>query len=261
MSTPTEPTAWKPVWVWGLPLTPLTFSQAMDEVERLIAARTPGFFITANLHYAMLTARDARLPAVNDQARFIVADGMPLVWASRWRSGRLPERVTGSDMVPALCERSAERGWRIFLLGGEPGIGAEAAAKLREKYPTLQIVGVEAPPFRQPTPEEHAQLLERIRASQADLLFLAFGQPKGELWLVENMQATGVPVSVQVGATLNFLAGNVKRAPRWIQRLGIEWVYRLYAEPKRLLGRYWSNGLFALRMLARDAFTRREQRR
>jgi N-acetylglucosaminyldiphosphoundecaprenol N-acetyl-beta-D-mannosaminyltransferase len=260
MSTSTTAEPWKPVWVWGLPLAPLTFVQAMDEVERLIADRTPGFFITANLHYAMLTARDSRLPAVNDRARFIVADGMPLVWASRWRTAQLPERVTGSDMVPALCERAAQRGWRIYLLGGAAGIGDEAAAKLREKYPTLQIVGLEAPPFRPPTPEEHTQLLQRIRASQADLLFVAFGQPKGELWLVENMEATGVPVSVQVGATLNFLAGHVKRAPRWIQRLGIEWIYRLYAEPTRLLGRYWSNGWFALRMLLRDALTPKEQR-
>src|SRR5262249_59915404 len=117
-------------------------------------------------------------------------------------------------------------------------------AQLREKHPSLQIVGVESPPFRPPTPDEHSQLLERIRQSQADLLFVAFGQPKGELWLIENMEAAGVPVSVQVGATLNFLAGHIKRAPRWIQRLGIGWGYRLYAEPARLLRRHWSHWPF-----------------
>ncbi len=260
MAISSDAVPWQPVRVWGVPFAPLTFGQTLDEVERRIAARKPGYFITANLHYAMLTARDARLPPLNEQAQFIVADGMPLVWASRWRTARIPERVTGSDLVPALCARAAERGWRIFLLGGEPGIGDEAASKLREKHPSLQIVGVESPPFRAPTPEEHAQLIQRIRDSRADLLFVAFGQPKGELWMQENCAATEVPVSVQVGATLNFLAGHVKRAPRWIQKCGIEWVYRMYAEPGRLAGRYWRNGLFAIRMLLRDAFTRKENR-
>jgi N-acetylglucosaminyldiphosphoundecaprenol N-acetyl-beta-D-mannosaminyltransferase len=260
MSTTPESAPWRPIKVWGVPFAPLTFAQTLDEVARRIAVRKPGYVITANLHYAMLTARDSRLPPLNDGAQFIVADGMPLVWASRWRTTRLPERVTGSDLVPALCARAAERDWRIFLLGGEPGIGDEAARKLREKYPTLQIVGVEAPPFRAPTPEEHAALIQRIRDSKADLLFVAFGQPKGELWMQENCAATEVPVSIQVGATLNFLAGHVRRAPMWIQRLGIEWVYRLWAEPKRLFGRYWSNGLFALRMLFRDACTRKANR-
>jgi N-acetylglucosaminyldiphosphoundecaprenol N-acetyl-beta-D-mannosaminyltransferase len=260
MTTPTAPHPWQPVWVWGVPFAPLTFVQALDEVERLIAAGEPGYFITANLHYNMLTARDPRLHEVNKGARFIVADGMPIVWASRWRAARLPERVTGSDMVPALCTRAAERGWRIFLLGGAPGIGDEASARLRERHPTLQIVGVESPPFRQPTLEEHAQLIQRIRDAHPDILFVAFGQPKGECWIAENVQALGVPVCAQVGATLNFLAGHVQRAPAWIQKLGIEWVYRLYAEPSRLFGRYWNNGLFALRMLARDAFTRKANR-
>lgn len=261
MSTPSVPSTWQPVRVWGLPLAPLTFPQALDLVEEMIASRQPGYFITANLHYAMLTDREPRLNAVNDAARFVVADGMPLVWASRWRTARLPERVTGSDMVPALCARAAERGWKLFFLGGEPGIGDEAAKKLRERYPTLQIVGIESPPFRAPTPDEHAQLIQRIRESKADLLFVAFGQPKGELWIAENCKATEVPASVQIGATFNFLAGHVKRAPGWIQKLGIEWIYRMYAEPKRLVGRYWWNGLFALRMLFRDAVTRKANRK
>jgi len=250
-----------PVRVWGLPLAPLTFTQTIDEVERRIADRTPGYFITANLHYAMLTARDPRLPPLNEAAQFIVADGMPLVWASRWRTGRIPERVAGSDLVPALCERAAQRGWKVFLLGGAPGIGAEAARKLRERFPNVQIVGIEAPPFRAPTPEEHEQLLARIRDAKTDLLFVAFGQPKGELWMAENCPKLGVPVSVQIGASLDFVAGKVQRAPRWIQRLGIEWVYRLSREPKRLVGRYSSNLLFAFRMLVRDAFTRKSRRR
>src|SRR5205085_1326267 len=119
-----------PVRVWGLPLAPVTFSQTLDLVDELVAEGKPRYFITANLHYAMLTASDPRLPPVNEAAAFIVADGMPLVWASRWRESQLPERVAGSDLVPALCERAAQRGYRIFFLGGAPGIGEEAAQRM-----------------------------------------------------------------------------------------------------------------------------------
>ena len=251
-----------PVWVWGLPLTPITFGQTLDLVDQLIRAGKPQFFITANLHYAMLTSQDPRLPAVNEKAAFIVADGMPLVWATRWRDARLPERVAGSDLVPALCERAAQRGYRVFFLGGAPGIGGEAARRMVERYPGLQVAGVEVPPFRALSAEEEEQLFARIRAARPDILFVAFGQPKGEVWMAEHGQALGVPVSVQIGASLDFLAGKVQRSPRWIQRVGFEWAYRLSREPGRLTSRYSRNALFAFRKLARDVFTfRRSQRR
>lgn len=250
-----------PVWVWGVPFTPLTFAQTVDRIDEIIRAGKPQYFITANLHYAMLTARDARLPAVNREAALVTADGMPIVVASRWRTARLPERVTGADLVPALCERAAQRGYRVFMLGGAPGVAEEAARRLCERFPGLPIAGIESPPYRELTPEEHQQLLARIRDARTDILFVAFGQPKGEVWIRENYQALGVPACVQIGGSLDFLAGRVLRAPRWIQRVGMEWFYRLYREPKRLLARYTSNGLFALRMLARDAFTRRANRR
>src|SRR4051812_44615649 len=139
----------EPVWVWGLPLAPVTFGQAIDRIEALIKAGVPAYFITANLHYAMLTAGDPRLSPVNRGAAFVLADGMPLVWASRWRPRRLPERVAGSDLVPALCERAARRGYRVFLLGGPPGVAEEAGCQLCARFPGLQVVGVECPPFRE----------------------------------------------------------------------------------------------------------------
>jgi N-acetylglucosaminyldiphosphoundecaprenol N-acetyl-beta-D-mannosaminyltransferase len=229
-------------------------------VDQLIQAGKPGYFITANLNYAMLTAQDVRLPAVNKGAALILADGMPLVWASRWRPRRLPERVAGADLVPALCERAAARGYRVFLLGAAPGVAEEATKKLCERFPGLQIAGTASPPFRPLSDEEQAQLLAQIREARPDLLFVAFGQPKGELWLAEHCEALGVPMSVQIGASLNFVTGTVRRAPRWIQRLGIEWLYRLYREP-RLAVRYGRNLLFAFKMLARDVLSLPGRRR
>jgi N-acetylglucosaminyldiphosphoundecaprenol N-acetyl-beta-D-mannosaminyltransferase len=256
-----EPPATRPIWVWGLPLAPLTFRQTLEKIDILIQEGKPSYFITANLHYAMLTARDKRMAVLNAGAEFVLTDGMPLVWASRWRTRKLPERVAGSDLVPALCGWAAEHGYRIFLLGGGSGVAEEAAGRLVERYPNLKIAGTAAPNLSSMTEEEQQKLIDEIRASRPHLLFAAFGQPKGELWLAEHGEALGVPVTVQVGASLDFVAGRVPRSPAWMQRVGLEWVYRLWREPRRLVGRYWANGMFALRMLARDAFTRRARRR
>jgi N-acetylglucosaminyldiphosphoundecaprenol N-acetyl-beta-D-mannosaminyltransferase len=235
------------VWVWGLPLVPDTFEQALDRIDRHVQARTPSFFITANLNYAMLTDGDDRLKRLNEQAAFVLADGMPLVWWSRLGPRPLPERVAGSDLIYGICERAAKKGHRVYLLGAGPGVAEEAAANLVRRYPELVIVGIECPPFRRLTDEEQEMQFERIRAARPDILFVAFGQPKGEYWIAENLERLGVPVSVQVGATLDFVAGRVKRSPKWMQKTGLEWIYRMAQEPRRLARRYLDNILFLVK--------------
>lgn len=259
--TPTGTPIPPPVHVWGVPFSPVTFGEALTIIDDLIAAGTPNFIVTANVHYAMLCATDERLRANNKRAALVLADGMPIVWASRWRERRLPERVTGSDLLPMLCGRAAERGWGVYFLGAAPGIAAAAAEKLRERFPGLRVVGVESPPFRPLSDEEVKAQREAIRAARPDILFAAFGQPKGEYWVADNYRDLGVPVVMQIGASLDFAAGRVSRAPRWMQKLGLEWVYRFGTDPLRLGRRYLSNGLFAARMLARDLMTPRSQRR
>jgi N-acetylglucosaminyldiphosphoundecaprenol N-acetyl-beta-D-mannosaminyltransferase len=240
------------VWVWGLPLARLTQSQAVEAVINLVKARRPAFFITANTHYAMLTSADPRLKAINTQAAFVLADGAPLVWASRWKGSPLPERVAGADLIFDLCREAARNSYRIFLLGGAAGVAERAAEVLSQNDPGLCIVGTESPPFRALSAEEHNALLDRIRAARPDLLFVAFGQPKGESWIAQHFQALGVPVCVQVGASLDFAAGRVRRAPRRLQKLGLEWAFRMWLEPSRLAPRYARNAWFILNMVARD---------
>jgi N-acetylglucosaminyldiphosphoundecaprenol N-acetyl-beta-D-mannosaminyltransferase len=208
--------------------------------------------ITANTHYAMLTEKNADLCAINLRAAFIVADGAPLVWASRWHGSPLPERVAGSDLIFELSAEAARKGYRIFLLGGAEGVAAEAARRLSAQYPGLQIVGTEAPPFREPTAEEHAALIARIKLARPDILFVGFGQPKGERWIDRNYGDLGIPVSIQVGASLDFAAGRIRRAPYWMQKSGMEWSFRLLSEPRRLAARYARNAWFILRMIGRD---------
>jgi N-acetylglucosaminyldiphosphoundecaprenol N-acetyl-beta-D-mannosaminyltransferase len=250
-----------PVWVWGVPFRPLKLAETVAAVGDLIKAGGPAYFITANTHYVMLTEKNSDLSAINLQAAFIVADGAPLVWASRWHGSPLPERVAGSDLIFELSAEAAKKGYRLFLLGGAEGVAVEAARRLTARYAGLEIVGTEAPPFREQTSEEHAALIARIKLARPDILFVGFGQPKGERWIDRNYADLGVPVCVQIGASLDFAAGRIRRAPRWMQKSGMEWSFRLLSEPRRLATRYARNAWFILRMIGRDlgTATRRSQ--
>lgn len=234
------------ITVMGLPLARVSQSETLDLIDSFIMERTPRLVITANLHFAMLCQVQPMLRWLNRKADLVLADGMPLVWASRLkgRALALPERVTGADLVPALCGRAAELGHRVYFLGGAEGVAVEAVARIKILHPDLNVVGIDAPNFARLTPEERKSIVSRVRQAHADLLFVALGQPKGELWLAENLEELGVPVSIQIGASLDFLAGRVKRAPIWIQRIGMEWSWRLACEPGRLFTRYLKNARF-----------------
>ncbi len=242
--------------VWGLPLTPLTRRQAVDRVDELIRLGQPSYFITANTHYAMVTAEVAGLDAVNERAAFILADGAPLVVASRRTANPVPERVAGSDLIYDLSELAAARGYRIYLLGGPPGIAVEAGQKLVAKYPGLRVVGTVCPSAADLAEPGVDRVIDEIRQARPDLLLVALGQPKGELWLARHLEALGVPVCVQVGATLEFVAGRVQRAPKLFQKTGMEWAFRIYTDPLRLGPRYWKNALFLAKQICRDRFRR-----
>jgi N-acetylglucosaminyldiphosphoundecaprenol N-acetyl-beta-D-mannosaminyltransferase len=216
----------------------------------MIRRGRPGFFITANLHYARLAACSEYLRELNQRAAFITADGMPLVWQARRQGQPLPERVAGSDLIHHLCKQAALRGHRVFFLGGAEGVALEAARQLKQKNSLLAVAGVAAPMFREMSSEDHELLVAKIRATRPDILFAALGQPKGEVWLDRHCEALGVPVCVQVGASLDFIAGQARRAPRWMQRCGLEWFHRMATDRRRLAPRYARDAMFLLRMLA-----------
>ena len=241
-----------PSLVWGLPLSPMTRAEAAGAVMRLIENGRPSYFITANVHYAMLSAERPEVRAVNEGAAFLLADGAPLVWASRRTATPLPERVAGSDLIYDLAEHAARLGRSIYLMGGGEGIADEAARKLQALYPGLRIAGTACPTPEALAGEGLAGVIAAIRAARPDLLLVALGQPKGELWVAANLERLGVPVAVQVGATLDFVAGRVRRAPRFFQKTGLEWAYRIYTEPARLAPRYARNALFLAGRIARD---------
>lgn len=235
--------------VWGLDFARLDMQGVIERADQIVAARSCRYFITANLNYLMLSDQVPELAAVNHAADAIIADGYPIVLRSRMMREPLPCRVAGSDMIVELARLSAERGYRIFFLGAAPGVAAKAAAKLQEFFPELQVAGCCAPPYRALSDEEHQELLAQIRDSGTDILLVAFGQPKGERWIYENYQALGVPLSIQLGASFDFLAGTARRAPAFWQAIGCEWLYRSLSEPRRLAPRYLRNIAFLLRKL------------
>ena len=240
------------VTVWDVPFDRVTLKQAVERIAELVVRRVPSYVITANLNYAMLHHRQPDIRPITAAAVLILADGQPIVWRSRLTNTPLSERVAGSEMIYRLAETARDRGFRIYFLGGEPGVANRCANKLVELYPGLQIAGVESPPFRKLSNEEQTHQDARIRDAKTDILLVAFGQPKGERWIYDHYRRLGVPVSIQLGASFDFIAGTAQRAPEIWQKIGMEWAYRMLSDPKRLVPRYLSNATFLVGALVED---------
>jgi N-acetylglucosaminyldiphosphoundecaprenol N-acetyl-beta-D-mannosaminyltransferase len=227
-----------PIALLGVPFDNVTIPQAIERIEQMIASRQPHYVVTANVDFCVQAHEDVELRRILFDADLVLCDGTPLVWASWLFGNPLPERVAGADLVPLLLEHAAKKEYRVFFLGGASEVAERAIERLQAQYPDLVIAGHYAPPFRPLLDMNHEEISERIRAAQPDLLFVSFGCPKAEKWIAMHYRALGVPVCMGVGATIDFLAGRVRRAPGWMQRMGGEWVYRLAQEPRRLWRRY-----------------------
>jgi len=236
----------------GTPFHDVTMGETIDWIGEMVRRGRPGYLVTANLDFAAQGAGDVELQRILVEAELVLCDGTPLVWASRLAGAPLRERVAGSDLVPALAERAARTGWRIFLLGGEESSLVGARAALEARYPGIAVAGTYSPPFAKFHEMDHADIVRRVREAKPDILLVAFGCPKQEKWIYAHHKELGVPVSVGVGATIDFLAGKVSRAPDWIGRIGLEWVYRCAQEPRRLAGRYARDIAFLVNQFARE---------
>lgn len=234
---PAPTSAW-PVAILGVPFDPVTLEGALARIDGMIASRRPHYVVTANVDFLVQAHRDVELRRILLESDLTLCDGTPLVWASRWLGNALPERVAGSDLAPKLMQRAAEKGYRVFFLGAAPGVAEAATARLRAHYPSINIVGHYAPPYAALLEMDHAQIVQKVREARPDILLVGFGCPKQEKWIAMHHRSLGVPVAIGVGATIDFLAGRVKRAPAWMRRSGTEWAYRLALEPRRLFRRY-----------------------
>jgi N-acetylglucosaminyldiphosphoundecaprenol N-acetyl-beta-D-mannosaminyltransferase len=227
------------VSILGVGIDAVTMDGAIAEFQRLIAAGTPALACSLHVDLCMKVQRDPELRDIYRAADLVLVDGTPMMWAARFLGTPLPERVSGSEFVPAFCRVAAREGYRVFLLGAAPGVAAAAKRWLERYSPGLTIVGTYSPPVGfERDARENAHIVHLVREARPDVLFAAFGPSKQEKWLSRFQQELGVPVSMGVGSTFDYLGGRLKRAPVWLQRMGLEWSYRLMQEPRRLWRRY-----------------------
>lgn len=238
----------------------LTLAETIEAVAALVRSGKGGSLFTPNVDHLIMAGENPRFRAAYARASLALVDGMPVLWASRLLGTPLPEKVSGSDLVVPLARRAAEEGWRVYLVGGAPGVAAKAARELAERY-GVNVVGHDSPMLsRDGESPDEGRVFERISRARPHLVFVAFGAPKQELWIERARDALGGGVAVTVGASLSFVTGDLRRAPRWMSRSGLEWVYRLASEPRRLWHRYLVRGPRFLSIVARTAREPRETR-
>lgn len=227
--------------VLGVGVSAINMEMAIASFDGWIARRERQYVCITGVHGVMESQRDPALRATLCQSGLTTPDGMPLVWLSKLHGFRHVERVYGPDLMLAICERSVEKGFRHFLYGGDTELVGALAARLRQRYPGIQIVGTYAPPFRPLTPEEDAEVVRVINDAAPDVVWIGLSTPKQERWMAAHHKRIDAPVMVGVGAAFDFNAGHKKQAPRWMQRNGLEWLFRLLQEPRRLGRRYLVN--------------------
>ncbi|HKQ70986.1 MAG TPA: WecB/TagA/CpsF family glycosyltransferase [Polyangiaceae bacterium] len=216
----------------------VTFAEAIEEIERLVDEGQGGSVFTPNVDHVVQVEHNPGFRAAYETASLSLVDGQPLIWASHLLGSPLPEKISGSDLILPVVHLAERKRWRVYLLGGPPGVGAMAAAKLKKQF-DIDVVGIDAPHVtREGQPVEGRAVIDRIKEARPHIVFVAFGAPKQELFIHGVLSDIRPAVALGVGAGFDFVAGRVKRAPRWISKSGLEWLFRLAQEPRRLAKRY-----------------------
>ncbi|WP_236058665.1 WecB/TagA/CpsF family glycosyltransferase [Planococcus glaciei] len=198
------------------------------------------YVVTPNVDHIMKLQTDRKFLKIYESASLVLADGQPIIWAARYLNKPLKEKVSGSDLFPLVCGMAAREKLKVFFLGGQEGVAEEAARRLKAKYTELNVAGIYSPPFGfEKNVEENEKIIKLIVDAQPDILFVGLGAPKQEKWIYENLEKIRVPVSLGIGASFDFEAGIIQRAPAWMQKSGLEWFWRFSQEPKRLFRRYF----------------------
>ncbi len=239
------------VGILGTPIDALDTNAVLERMAQFIQEGKFHQIATANTDFLINALDDPELRYILRNADLVMPDGMPLLWAAKMMRSPLPERVTGADIVPALAKLAAKNGYRMFMLGAKPEIARKAKLRLEEQNPGLQIVGCLSPPIAKIVEMDSKSILDEIRKAKPDILLVAFGNPKQEKWIHLHQDALkDVSVCIGVGGTFDFIAGQTSRAPMWMQKSGLEWLFRLGQEPKRLWKRYtkdiWQFGRYLL---------------
>lgn len=234
--------------VLGVAVSPVNMDLALRRITAALEKREKGYVCVTGVHGVSEAQADRGFRQILNRAFLCVPDGMPLVWVGHWRGQKLMGRVYGPDLMLAVLRLSEEKGWRHFLFGGGNGTVELLRGKLLERFPKLQIAGVHEPPFRPLTASEREALQEEIRRARPDIMWIGLSTPKQERFMAEHLASLDVTLMFGVGAAFDFHAGRMRQAPLWMRRSGLEWLFRLGCEPRRLWKRYLKNNpLFVLR--------------
>lgn len=224
--------------ILGVEISAINMKLAIETIAGWIKAGSPNYVCVTPAHSVMDCLDDVELREIFNQSGMTTPDGMSIVWLLKLHGQKQVERVYGPDLMLAVCQRGLDAGWRHYFYGGAPGVGEALVERLRERCPGLQVAGHYSPPFRELTLEEDHEITALIQEAKPDVVWVGISSPKQERWMHAHVDKLGAPVLAGVGAAFDFLSGNKKQAPRWMQRSGLEWLYRLLTEPKRLWRRY-----------------------
>lgn len=217
----------------------VTKQEAIEHIEYCINHRIIGQVITPNVDQIVRIESDKYFKTICENCELLLVDGHPLMWTAKYYGRPFKEKICGSDLVPELCSLAAKKGYSVFLLGAAPGVAQRAAERLIVDNPGLKVAGVYSPPIGfEKNQDEISKINEMLKASGADMLFVGMGVPKQDIFIYENMKTYQIPMSFSIGGTIDFIAGVQKRAPKWISNIGMEWLYRLIQNPKRMFKRY-----------------------
>jgi N-acetylglucosaminyldiphosphoundecaprenol N-acetyl-beta-D-mannosaminyltransferase len=224
--------------ILGVGVSAINIDDAVATIERWIGERSRNYVCITGVHGVMESRRDERLRKIHNQAGMVAPDGMPLVWFSRLSDKSRSKRVCGSDLMRKMTAVSSLRGYRQFYYGGAEGVAEKLKQTLITAHPELKVAGTLCPPFRELTAEEDQAVVDAINAARPDIVWVGLSTPKQEFWMASHLGRVEAPVMVGVGAAFDFLAGTKRQAPLWMQRNGLEWLFRLASEPHRLWRRY-----------------------
>lgn len=228
----------------------LDMKETICEIEKMIISGKKSYIVPINVDVVIKMEKDKYLKKIVDQANMVLVDGKPLIWISKWHKHPVKDKISGSDLVPVLCRWAAKKGYSLFIIGGKEGRAEQAGKRLQLQIPDINIVGTYAPPFGfEKDKKELETINEKITKARPDILITCFGCPKQEKWIYENFQMYDAKVSLCAGATVDFLAGEIKRAPRWMSDHGLEWFYRFLQEPRRMLKRYFWDDIKIIKLI------------
>lgn len=230
--------------ILGMNVLALKKEEILSEIISRIISKRRSYICLPNVYSTVLFQKNKKFRDAISSSDFLIADGLPLLWVSTMKGQKI-DRIRGSDLMLILCQLSHEHRFSHFFYGGEPGIPENLSAELQKKFPWLNVIDMFSPPFRTLSLHEDEKIIERINKANPDILWVGLGTPKQEIWMYEHRKKLDVPMIIGVGAAFDFLSGNMKQAPKWMQHVGLEWLFRFVQEPRRLWRRYlWGNTMF-----------------